>query len=245
MVKVYAKTIVGNTRKKNQDGFYLNGFSVWNDSSRDIYYESESNRLTAFVSDGIGSTPDGEYAVEKTIKYFIHHEKTLEPFEIGNFIDSVNSFINYCAERYNKNCAATIAGVLVKDSMTFFDVGDTKIFILNNGYLEEISRDDTAATLIRESDIDSTTLNLSAKLPLIQYLGNLQETHIDTHITQVHSLKDTLICTDGITDVLSIDDIENILNNEENIRNKVNAIINAAVTNGSQDNITAMYIKFE
>ena len=244
MVKAYAITNVGPIREKNQDGFYLNGIRAYEENFRDAYYESESNRLVAFVCDGVGSTADGEFAVEKTIKYFLNHERTVNSGNLKEFIDSVNEFINFNAERYKKTCATTIAGVCVDTAISAFNVGDSKIFSVNSGYLEEISVDDTVATLIKESDFDSSDLNLDKKLPLIQYLGNPNSAKIETHITKDISLKDVFLCTDGITDMISIDEIEQIFSNEDDIKQRAKLIMEKAVQNGGNDNLTLIYISF-
>ena len=246
MVKVYAITSVGPVREKNQDGFYVNGLHAYECPNKDVYYESSSNKLLAFVCDGVGSTEDGEYAVEKTIKYFKNHEEKLNPGSISNAINAANTFICSSAEFEHKTCATTIAGVYVDSDITAFNVGDSKIYSVNNGYLEEISKDDTVAEMIRESsEIDDSKLDLDKKLPLIQYLGNPDSQTIDTHITTSISLKDIMICSDGITDMVSIDDIEDIIEAESDIKTRVNMIAEKAVANGGYDNLTLIYISFE
>ncbi len=244
MVKVYAITSTGPVRKKNQDGFYVNGIRVYEEDFRDAYYESENNKLTAFVCDGVGSTQDGEYAVEKTIKYFINHESQLNSSSIGCFINSVNEFINSCAETYGKTCATTIAGIFADENVTAFNVGDSKVFAVNSGYLEEISKDDTAAAMIKDSSIDSSYMDLEKKLPLLQVLGNPRVSNIETHISRGLPLKEYILCSDGVTDLISIDNIEQIIEDESDIRDRAKKIIEKAVLNGGNDNLTLVYILY-
>ena len=245
MIKIIAFTDIGQVRQKNQDGFYVDGISSVNEANRTVYFETSSSNLLAYVADGVGSTMDAEYAVDRLIKYSINHDKQLTFSSISQFVDNANGFINQSAAAEKKSCATTIAAVLIiGDRLYSFNVGDSKVFVLNNTFLEQISTDDTAITLIRESDIDDTDLNMEAKVPILQYLGGNKVVHLDPHVQSVDK-RDVLICTDGLTDMVSIDDMEDIISNANgNCEAIIQGLYDEAMKNGGTDNITIIYIHF-
>lgn len=67
MIKIAALTDIGNVRKKNQDGFFVDGLSKNAKPLASIYYESNDDDFFAFVADGVGSTNDAEFAVSELL----------------------------------------------------------------------------------------------------------------------------------------------------------------------------------
>ena len=49
-----------------------------------------------------------------------------------------------------------------------------------------------------------------------------------------------VICSDGLTDMLSDDDIKNILLQNESVENNVDSLVKQAMENGGVDNTTVM-----
>lgn len=242
-MKITALTDIGSYRTRNQDGFYIGGFSSVREQHRIISVETDIPEILVFAADGVGSTNDAEYAIEQLIRYARNHDSGLYQSTVQSFIQKANEFICYSAEREAKNCATTIAGVAVlEDRIISFNAGDSRVYALNNGFLEQISVDDTAITMLRESDINDMTIDMDAKVPILQYLGLPALPRIDTHERTI-SKRDILICTDGVTDMLSIDEMEDILTSAADTETAVNTLWRAALNAGGHDNITIIFIQ--
>jgi len=239
MIKICAVTDIGLSRQENQDGFFIDGLSAYNTNHKEIYLETDNKNMTIFVADGVGGTQDGKYAVEKIINLF----KTENVESLDAFLNFSNSRICDDALLEGKQTATTIAGIVISDKTTSFNVGDSKVFVINNGYLDQKSTDDTMETLVRESGLDYGYLDAMGKTPLTQCIGNKKEI-INVHMSEIDLQNDIIICTDGLTDSLNLDEIEEIICQNTDIRIKVKKILEAAYENGCRDNITLIYICF-
>ena len=239
MIKICAVTDIGLSREKNQDGFFVDGASAYTVSHKEIYYETDTRGFSTFVADGVGSTCDGEYAVEKLITLYNHETGTT----VSELLNYINCKIHDDALAEGKQAATTIAGILVSDKVTVFNVGDSKVFELNNGYLDQKSIDDTMETLVLDAGFADDYLKQYGKSPLTQCLGNKKDL-IDVHIMEIDSSNDFIICTDGLTDSLDLDEIEEAVCTEIDIRDKVKRLMDLAYKKGCKDNITIIYVSF-
>ena len=68
--------------------------------------------------------------------------------------------------------------------------------------------------------------------------------HVEADYFEVELTNDELIllCTDGLTNMVSDDEIQKILVNDEILENKAEKLIKRANKNGGSDNITVMII---
>ena len=65
-----------------------------------------------------------------------------------------------------------------------------------------------------------------------------------TNVSEKLEKGDTLmICSDGVSDKLSNDEIKALLTGPKSICEKANSLLNKAVQNGSRDNLTVILIE--
>ena len=74
----------------------------------------------------------------------------------------------------------------------------------------------------------------------MQYIG--KETVLP-HIKQVSNKTQFLVCTDGLTDMVSLDEIEKVFAQQENIKTIACLLLDKAKEKGGLDNITIIIIK--
>lgn len=122
------------------------------------------------------------------------------------------------------------------------NVGDSRIFRLRYGTLEQISRDHTDEQMMRE-------LGITGRKPyLTQFLGMDPEEHyIVPAITALELERGDvfLICSDGLTDMVSRPDMERIMCQNKSIGDCAQALFDAAIGGGGRDNITAIVCSLE
>lgn len=231
MYKICAITDIGCLRKNNEDGFFaLNSYAYNKDYM--LSYEILSEPICVFVADGVGGSDRGEVAVKICIDYIKDNQVPSTYEQLDSALKNMNMLV--CNKRKTTDTASTISGILIgsKEKIAF-NVGDSKIFVINNGYLEQISIDDTLSGL-------TGTEPQTENEPLIQYIGKKDITP--------HYIKDLkgskwLICSDGLTNMVSIDRIEEILATSEISSDVCNMLINEAKLNGGCDNITIIFIE--
>ena len=236
---VYGITDKGAIRAVNQDGIFLSG-SVGTGAHSEIKISPELPAMV-YVADGVGGVQDGSVAVNAMMAYSLRNAYPKNSADIKEYLYSMNAYVCRCAGDLNIDTASTIAGVLITDKEVIsYNIGDSRVFSINNGYLQQLSTDDTVFGLSGEERDE----NANVKPPLLQYIGK-PTLETDCHIQRSATVKALLICSDGLTDMVEFDDIEDIMEKYPAPIEMVHMLYDKAIENGGQDNISIIYIKLE
>ena len=130
---------------------------------------------------------------------------------------------------------ATPTAEITKKEITLCNIGDSKIFRFSDGKLEQISKDHVAL------------MEFAVKPPLTQNLGiPSTEFVIDPYLAQgkYNDGDIYLICSDGLTDMVTNREIADELANNP-FSEALNNLLNKALENGGRDNITIILCKIE
>lgn len=241
MYKVYAITDIGRKREQNQDGFLVDGMHCENTEHREIYYESDADFIHVALCDGVGSTVYASYAVEKAQEYICNHLKVTNEQELENMIRNMNEFVYDSLRRTQKaDGACTVTGIVaVKNTAYIYNIGDSPAFSIRHGFLEKQTTDDTGAFLFGESNKSEGELQM--KPPLLQSIGTNRQIEL-VHIKKEQNMTMCLLCTDGITDMLSLDDMEELLERSDSIKATAQNFVRKANQQGGYDNSTIIVL---
>lgn len=239
----------GNRRPNNEDNFYFDGeiLSAESLGTRSCYTLDKAlndyNLLAVF--DGMGGGDYGEVASNEAASTAAHF---INSGEI-NPADITPSLNNMCKEMnlrvFERGCdlgaynmGTTIVSLFFYSGQFWVcNVGDSRAFALRQGTLVQLSKDHTDAHILKDQGITNR------KPYLTQYLGiNPEETEIVPYIKSFRftSGDKFLICSDGVTDMVSENDIKNVLIGERSPERAVVRLIDLALNNGGKDNITAI-----
>ncbi len=238
-IEYYYTCHIGKCRKLNQDNFFCDVDYLSYENNGTEEFKKGNKKVVSpsvfAVLDGMGGEEKGEMAA------YIG-AKTLSSFEFKKDISS--SCIEYCKIANNEICkyaeennicsmGSTVAMlVFSKKQITMCNVGDSKVFLFSDKKLEQISFDHVAVS------------SFGRKPPLSQNLGIPEkEILISPYISVGKYNKGDayLICSDGLTDMVSVSEIEQIL--LKNKREKaIKALLEKALENGGRDNITIVLI---
>lgn len=228
--KIYAGTDAGCKRTRNEDGILINNMGCYN-SDFCFFNTCIKPPILAFVADGVGGSENGCIATQICITEAMKADIPSDDTELIGMIDAINK--NVCEAKQIVDTACTIAGLLItEDTMYCFNIGDSKVFSFSHGFLNQLSIDDTFSGLSGEITAD--------KEPLIQYIGKQT---IMPHIDETNSMDGFLICTDGLTDMLSLDEIEAIVESSSDEQELLKELLRKAKINGGEDNVSAIIIK--
>lgn len=218
----------GCKRETNEDGFFINGLSCPNIEQCEVKLEAGDKYLCAVV-DGVGGCAHGEIATEICVRRMGTLAIPETEGEVVQLLESLNDEV--CSVASQIETACTIAGICSTEQQSFwFNVGDSRIYEVSHGYLNQLSTDDTASGL--SGDLSE------GKEPLLQYLG---KKGIVPHIGVARKKAHYLICSDGLTDMVSLDEIEDIMASAGFDEIGI-SLINAAKNAGGEDNITVAVI---
>ena len=249
---------VGFVRKNNEDNFYCNG-EILNKGKIFINGTVESSCIFA-VCDGMGGEAHGELASLITVNVLKEHAKNIKSAislsenvdeAVQIFITDANNKICKIMRENSFRMGTTIALVVISDnSVMAYNIGDSRIYKFHNNVISQISVDHTVA----EQKIKMGLLTKEearhdkSKHVLTRCIGVFEDEMILTpDIIPSFNIEDKLrllLCSDGLTDMLSDQQIQDILLANIDSKSAVNILVDSALQNGGRDNITCLLIDF-
>ena len=266
-VDFYGLTHPGKVRKENQDHFLVSSLhkrmdvhlTSLPDSGR-LYGEAERLAFLAMVADGVGGVPGGEpasrlaleavsqYAAESMDCYY-----TADPTDHQAFTQALADAALHChndvrrrsGAESGKEMATTLTLMLfVWPRAYLLQVGDSRYYLLRDGELTQISRDQTLAQVLVDDGVFSRTE--ASKSPLSNVLssaiGGSETTPVVTGIDQdwkyVH-----LLCSDGLTKHVSDERLAERLRSMTSAKRVCEDLLQDALDGGGSDNITIIVVR--
>ena len=252
---VCAVTHAGRIRRENEDNYNLNGRMTSTGDLRkgSAFVQTMTEPFHLSVCDGMGGESYGELASGIAVETIAAHANNVYEsgedfsFAISNCLDDANSRI--CAEinARGKRMGTTLAAIYaVKGKILCTNIGDTRIYHYSKGVLEQISFDHTHAQTI--VDAGEVAQNDIGRIPdakrLTKHLGVFpEEATLSPNISMIDDGDNgdiVLLCSDGLTDMLSDDDITAILSTGESAQDVASKLIRSALERGGKDNVTVM-----
>ena len=252
----------GLIRNNNEDNFYFNG-EYLNANERDnsnTFTSSPSNQMQIYgVFDGMGGEALGEEAsliaaqvMSKTHKKLTSGNGNFEKEVLASVQGANSKICQKIIESGEKRIGTTFSALVIEnDKAKVFNVGDSRVYLLRDNELQQVSVDDTTAQRLVSMGVitpeEATTHKDRHKLT--QHLGIFKdELLIEPHISKELEIKKDdkfLLCSDGLTDMLTDDEIFKILSKNKSCEELCEELVRAALKNGGKDNVTTIVVKAE
>ena len=168
---------------------------------------------------------------------------------VNSYVQSANNEIrNFLEQNRCRTGGSTVVAAVIKNQMIFpFSLGDSRIYLLRDGVLSQVSKDQTLAMKKYEANI--YTLEEAEKSldshKLTSFLGvDYYRQGLTPQLYEPVEMQPTdklLLCSDGLYDELSLIEIQNIINN--NPENPTLQLVRAALNSGGNDNVTCVLIE--
>ena len=219
-----------------------------------------SDRGVFVVADGMGGHDAGEVASAIVIAAFKDgtvpvNEETYPWLYMPNHSPEQN-FLMACIQAASQtiadqneaaytNMGTTVVAMHVRDDnmVTIGHLGDSRIYRLQRGRLEQLTKDHSAVQELRDSGY---TAEIPPYLmPIITKAVGLkvfEETPTDIHRARPGDV--FLLCSDGLSNELSDEEITQILSWDETPDHLADSLIQKANLNGGHDNVTVIVVKF-
>ena len=243
-MQTYYLTDAGKVREHNEDSV--------------IITKNENNEYLLAVADGMGGHKAGEVASNLTIEYLtksfedISHigDKAEAVKWLRESIEIINKKIfEYTSEFPNSKGMGTtlVVAIVTKTYLLFGNIGDSSGFAIKDNKLFKVTRDHTLVNLlVSTGELSEEEAKLHPrKNVLMRALGANNPIEIDIFDVDM-GVSDILLCSDGLTNMLSEDQIEKVLINDElDIEQKVLRLIKKSNNRGGTDNISVAYLTKE
>jgi protein phosphatase len=251
-VRYAAQTHLGMQRKNNEDNYYVL-------PEQHVY----------IVADGMGGHASGEVAsllaVNTLADYFIASadgQKDAWPFELEAELDYhgkrlstgirlANQSVHAAAQKGGRyrGMGTTIVGMVLGEShATLAHVGDSRGYRIADGAIEQLTEDHSLVNeyiklhKLRPEDVK----NFSHKNVIVRALGLSEDVDVDIQRVTPQPGDTYLLCSDGLTDMLSDKAILKMFKaGDGDLEKTNNLLIDKANDAGGNDNITIVLIRFD
>lgn len=244
----------GRVRKNNEDNFYLNGTIMQREKMDQGAFITctckEPVQLYA-VCDGMGGNENGEDASfgavsslqaenkEKTKSY----DKKKFTSTLQNYSDSL--YRNSRRKGY-KSGTTIVAASIQNEKLLLVNVGDSRIYRFRGNQLKQMTVDHSRVQkLISLGMIAPEEAHTHPERHVItQYLGMNVDIRLSPYyVSETVEKNDIyLLCSDGLTDMVTDQQLESILTEQSNPKELVQTLVKTALHNGGRDNVTAMVL---
>lgn len=234
----------GRRRKNNEDNFFFAGRYMASDNNGlgSILEKSFSLKKDRFfaVFDGMGGGEYGEiasYIAAKATEQYLNAEEAANLAGKKDYLEKMCTHVNdrIFKETLRLNAemmGSTLAGLYFTGSQVWtVNVGDSRCFLLRDGKLQQISEDQTDEAYMKENGIHGR------KPYLTQYMGmDPEEVRVLPYADCLQLKKGDrfLICSDGVSDMVSIEFLETMLLQTQSPAKCVDTILAATLEAGGK-----------
>ena len=234
-------TDVGQRRTNNQD--YAN------------QYKNKAGKSMIFLADGMGGHRAGNIASEMAVT-------DLGAAWVATEISTINEVREWFAENLekenqqihrigqdeeHKGMGTTLEAVaIIDDQVLFAHVGDSRIGLVRNGEYHQMTSDHSLVNaLLKAGQItEEEAAHHPQRNIITQSIGQKDELQPDFGMVTVEAGDFIVINSDGLTNMISGDEIRDIVVSDLSIEEKAKTLIRFANNAGGLDNITVVLIHF-
>lgn len=243
-------TDIGRRRTSNEDAFLL-------DDELGLYV----------VADGMGGHAAGEVASREAVDTVMgmvrRGQETVDRFgregptednvrAVQRLLESAVQAATYMVfaiaenDPDQKGMGTTVSALLLTaDHGVIAQVGDSRIYLLREGQVYQLTEDHTlVAWQVKQGIISEAEAALSPhKNVITRAVGSRDYVQVDTHCIEIGAGDRFLLCSDGLHGYLSEQEIAPILALGPQLA--ANRLIELANSRGGRDNITAVVVEIE
>jgi protein phosphatase len=262
-IKLFARTDVGQVREHNEDNFLVADLSK---RQRGL---QEDNRLVAVgkngnliaVCDGMGGAAAGEVASQLAVD--IIYEKMIEDLSpdvqmtrnelarrLVRAVEAAGLRIFETAknDRTRRGMGTTVtAAALVDDHLFLAQVGDSRGYILREGTLVQVTRDQSLVNQLIEAGqlTEEEAETFEHNNIILQALGTAETVQVDLTFAELRRGDILMLCSDGLSGMVRNDEIREVLKSTTDPLDACKTLTERANLAGGHDNITVIVAQFD
>ncbi|MBQ7580153.1 MAG: Stp1/IreP family PP2C-type Ser/Thr phosphatase [Clostridia bacterium] len=239
---ISANTNIGLVRSENQDCFKTGTFDdgiVW-----------------CVVCDGMGGTAGGDIASKMAVDLISGRiencfNSKMKPSSIGNLFESAINLANIEIfdlskenPQYSGMGTTVVAAIADGEKVYISHAGDSRAYLLSDEGFRQVTVDHSVVQeMVDRGEISKEEAeHHPIKNYITRALGVGNSIVVDFNYFDFNKGDQLMICTDGLSNMVSIDEMQTILESDDDC---VKALIDKAIDRGGKDNITVVIIKNE
>jgi serine/threonine protein phosphatase PrpC len=262
-LKLFARTDVGQIREHNEDNFLVADLTR---KSRGLLEANRSGALgphgSVFaVCDGMGGAAAGEIASQLAVD--ILYERMVEGLHEGHPLSrdelarrlvraieaaGLRIFQEAKVDRTRRGMGTTVtAAALVDDHLFFAQVGDSRGYLLRQGNLVQLTRDQSLVNQLIEAGqlTEEEAETFEHNNIILQALGTADTVQVDLTFCELRRGDKVLLCSDGLSGMVRFEDIREALRSTPEPIDACKSLTERANQAGGHDNITVIVAEFD
>lgn len=241
-------TDVGRQRTNNEDAFVVQ--PLWN-----------SNNILAVVIDGVGGYEGGEVAASIAQRAIVEY---MENYPNGERLDILKQAVVYAnnsifEERKNQpnlaNMSCVLTAVLIEEDAQLINmvhIGDTRLYQYQRGELKKLSHDHSLIGYREEvGDLtEEEAMNHPQRNIINRDVGSAHHEvgdrdFLEATVFPLLSNSILMLCSDGLSDMLTTEQMKQLLQSQSSLEEKAKTLIDAANEAKGNDNITVVLLDYK
>ena len=241
-MQCYAQTNIGSVRKNNEDNYYLNGsFKLSAQSPQEeLISAPEGDELLFGVFDGMGGEAHGEECAMLCATTLSQFQGKDVQFEAPAFYQLANAAVCELEQNTRETGGSTAAVAQVRGNRVFAsNAGDSRVYHLRGRELKCLTRDHTRYQQMIEAGVPNPDRN--ERHVLTKFIGMDARRPLTPNFAVSVKLEEgdrIMLCSDGITGVLTDAEIVETLSQPQMPEQVGRALVQQALEAGSRDNVT-------
>ncbi|PIS03021.1 MAG: serine/threonine-protein phosphatase [Chlamydiae bacterium CG10_big_fil_rev_8_21_14_0_10_42_34] len=234
----------------NLNSFGLSDIGLSRANNEDVWVALPEIGFFA-LADGMGGHQGGEIAAREAVEHLVKTIKKVKCddcleliIELRHAIEKANQWVYKLGKKTeNLNGMGTTLCCLIwaKDVIVYAHVGDSRIYRYRNKKLELLTQDHSLLAKWLKTGKESST-PFPYKNVITRSIGTTQKANPEIAICP-HEPNDLFfLCSDGLSDVLSVEEIEKIIHASPDLQTTSERLIEKAKIKGSSDNITILMV---
>jgi len=243
MIDAAGKSDIGKVRTTNQDAYHIGKIST--------------DMAWSVVCDGMGGANGGNVASLVAVGAISANiDRNYNPEKPDSSIHSLitTAVINANALVYQKSkqtpdlsgMGTTVVLTVIKNDMAYIaHVDDSRAYHISSGMIRQITKDHTMVQyLIETGELTPEEAKEHPKKHLItRAVGVEENVSVDYNETELKKGDKVLICSDGLSNLVSEDEIMSVVNKNNAVADAIDSLIELANERGGNDNITVVIME--
>lgn len=265
-IKYTAGTDIGKKYKHNEDNFFVPK------SKKNVIHISTNSATYFILCDGMGGANSGEVASQLTVNWLAQSisditnskfriTKLLSKISINNKHNSLNSKIEHSIyeinakiyelsqkhDQYTGMGTTLVTSVFWNNKLFLHSVGDSRCYRYRENDLQQLTEDQSEVwELYKMGAISKDDIRTHPRNNIITMsLGTAKNVKINSYDYDIQIDDIFLMCSDGLTDMISDQEIVEILKDKTSLDSASKELIYAALEAGGRDNVTVILIEVD
>ena len=238
-MKSYSVTDVGQKRQVNQDYVFASEEPVGNLPNLFV------------VADGMGGHKAGDFASSFAVQILLHtilEDENQNPIKIiRNAVEEANRKVLEEAKQHAEmeGMGTTMVLVTIVDDYAYVaNVGDIRLYLIEYKILQITKDHSLVEEMVRRGLITKEEAKTHPDKNIItRVLGIGPEVEVDFFDIHLKENSTLLLCSDGLSNMVSDDDIWRIANTSRDLREMGMRLVSLANENGGKDNIAVVLVQ--